>query len=420
MFGIPTKKDVRELKEVISTLQQKSYSPTVHWNSQGNSIPLFDFSDANEIKTAISSVPELSSVINYLGKSFSLGQYKIIKDNKVIDNSKLYDLFSKPHPIYNGSEFKQSFAENLFSYGVAYIYINKPAVTTSGMFILPSWSVKPYVDNTTHKNLRDATKLSDIIKYLEIESNGKSFELPIDNVLIITLNTTISIKDKYLIYESPLKPLEKALMVTPAMYDSMQNLMNNGGMKGFIANKSTDSGGFVPIDPKDKKELQKAFKNYGSKSNQYDLAFTNADLNYIPITSRIKDMLIPEQQKMIKTIIADVLGFDTAILNNDNANKYANYKEARKSMFTETLIPAANNYSFALSSYFNEQINLDFSEIDVFSEDEKLKAETTNLESTLIINLNNAVLSGSMDRNNAIEFLVLNGYEQLTAQKLIK
>lgn len=419
MFGIGTDKKIKHLEKTIVDLQAKSYTPQVFWDGN-NTIPLFNFSDANEIRTAVQSVPELSSIINYLGKSFSLGKYQILKNDKVLDNHELYDLFEKPHPLYNSSEFKQTFAENLFAYGVAYIFVNKPAVATSGMFIIPSWSCKPYVGDLTHKELREATELSDIIKHLEITTNQKTFTIDPKDVIIVTLNTNISVKDKYLIYESPLKPLENALMVTPAMYDSMQNLMNNGGMKGFISNNSIDSGGHLPIPEEDQNIIQKAFRNYGSKSNQKDVAFVNYKVDYVPITSRIKDMLLPEQQKMIKTIIADVLGFDTAILNNDSANKYANYKEARKSMFSETLIPAANNYSFALTSYFNELIKLDYSHIDVFSEDEKLKAETTNLQSTLIINLNNSVFLEQMTRENAIEFLVLNGYDIEIAKKLIK
>jgi len=33
---------------------------------------------------------------------------------------------------------------------------------------------------------------------------------------------------------------------------------------------------------------------------------------------------------MIKTIIADILGFDILILNNTEGNKYANYEQQNK------------------------------------------------------------------------------------------
>ena len=423
MLGLASIKTVNVLKKQLADIQKKSFTPSVFWDTSGNTIPLFDFSNSNEIKTAVQSVPELASILNYLGKSFSLGKYQIVSNDKIIEKHDLYDLFKHPHPLYNESEHLQNVAENLLAYGVAYIYMNKAGVRTHGMYVIPSWSVKPFVGELTHKQLREATEIEEIIKHYEINTGTKKFNIEAESIIQVRLNTTANIKDKYLIFESPLKPLEKALMVTPAMYDSMQNLMNNGGMKGFISNKSTDSGAFVPVDPKDKDEVSKAFKRYGSKSNQQDIAFVNYDLNYIPITSRIRDMLLPEQQKMIKTIISDVLGFDTAILNNDAANKYANYKEARKSMFSETLIPASNNYSEAITNFLfdgrNEVINLDFTYLDVFSEDEKQKAETINIESQLIINLNTAVYNGQMLRSNAIEFLTLSGYDPINANKLI-
>jgi hypothetical protein len=209
-------------------------------------------------------------------------------------------------------------------------------------------------------------------------------------------------------------------MVTPAMYNSMHNLIDNYGMRGFVSNASTDSGSFVPLEDDEKREIQNQFKKYGTKKGQYQLAFTSNDLKYVPISSPIKDMLLPEQQKLIKTIIADILGFDTAILNNDAANKYANYKEARKSLFTENIIPASNNVSESLSDYFDSELTMDFSHLDIFSEDEKTKSEKIAIETQYIINLNTSVSLGNMTKDSAVELLILNGYEKEIANKLIQ
>lgn len=424
MFGIKKlKSDNVKLSNQVAELQQKSTE--LQHDIISYSVPLYDFNKKDEIRKAIDTVPELASILNYLCNSFSVGKYHIQKKGEDVENN-ILNILQNPNILQNETEFKQSYLESIIGFGVAYIYINTIGLPefTKSISILDADKTSAYVGKLTQKELLESNDLNNVIKYFEYSKNGEKFKINSSNIIIIS-STNAEIKNKYITFKSPLKPLEKALQVTPAMYDSMQNLMNNGGMKGFVSNKSKNEYGSIEIDEKEKKELQKAFKNYGSKSNQHDIAFTNSELNYIPITSRIKDMLLPEQQNMIKTIISDVLGFDTAILNSNNANKYksTDYQEARKSMYQEKLIPIANNLTENLSSYFfkysEEKIILDYSDIDVFSEDEKTKSEKISVESIYIINLNKSVSLNEMSRDSAIEFLIINGYDEETAKKLI-
>ena len=425
MFGInKLKTDNKNLSKQVATLQRKS-APTTN-EIISVSVPLYNFNNKSEIRTALNTVPELSSIIKYLSNAFSVGIYQIYKNDEIVDN-KITELLNNPNPLQSGTEFKQSFIENLISFGVSYIFFNSKGLPefTKSISILDSDKTNAYIGETSQKELLEAEKLNDIVKYFEYTTEGKTIKIESDNVVVVTMNTDVKKKGKYLNYQSPLKPLEKALMVTPAMYDSMQNLMNNGGMKGFVSNKTKDDAGNVPINEREKKVIQKAFKNYGSKSGQYDVAFTNSDLNYIAITSRIKDMLLPEQQNMIKTIIADVMGFDIAILNSNNANKYksTDYQEARKSMYQEKLIPAANSFTSGLTKYFfkhsSEYIKLDYSFIDVFSEDEKIKYETSNIEINNIISINESLMSGYINYNNALYLMINQGYSNEDALLLI-
>lgn len=418
-------KKLSSLKAEIEVLklQQKS-QPIRFWDKKGNLIPLFDFSSYVDVDKAIRTVPELSSIINYIGKSFSSGIYKEFQNDKEIENSNVVKLLRNPHQLYSGSEFKQAIGEILFSFGVCHLYMNTPGrrENTESIMILPPQDTNIYVGKiTVDEFLKNSEEL---IKHYEFNFNGKTHKIPKDEIITITLNTKPIIENEYLHYESPLKPLQDALMVTPAMYDSMSNLMDNYGMKGFISNQTTDSGGYMPIEEEEKEQIQKDFNKYGTKKGQRQISFVRYDLKYVPVSSPIKDMLLPEQQTMIKTIVADVIGFDTILLNNSDASKYGVfYKEARKSLFTENLIPASNNYSETISKYLykfkpNNNIILDYSHLDIFSQDEKENAEKITLESNYIISLNEAVRNG-MNINSAIELLILNGYDEKTAKILI-
>lgn len=416
-LGIPSKKDYKNIKSELQQIQEKNLSPTVFWPPSGEAIPLFDFDNTDEIRTALNTVPELVGVMNYLKKSISLGNYANEKEQE----TELIKILNEPNPLNSKTEFLGNYIENLLAYGRCHIYFNKIGVNLKSLVIIPSDFVEIYVGDISHKQLRQATDLNEIIKHYEIKFNNNSIKIDPAEILTITYNSDFNIKNNYLKYKSPLKSLENALQVTPAMYNSMQNLMNNGGMKGFVSNKSTDSGSYIPIEPKDRKEIQKAFKNYGSKKGQFDIAFVNSDINYVPITSRIKDMMLPEQRKIIKEVIADVLNFDTVLLNNNDSSKYGVfYKEARKSLFTETISPIANNLTENISNKADEIVFLDFSHLDIFSEDEIQKVNKVNIESQYIINLNTAVKEERMTRENAINILILNGYDEQTAKKLIQ
>jgi len=416
----------KKKKVQIAEMQTKNYTPDIFWLQDGQAVQLFDFNNNSQIKLALDSVPELAAPINYMAKSFSTGKYEIKLNDKIVDH-KISLLLENPHPLFNESDFKQNVAKNLIAYGVAYIWANTPAMVenTKGMYVIPAWRVQPFVDNITDKTLRSAENIEDLIKYYVIQTDSKKIEIPTTEIIQIRQNVDISVSNKYLVFTSPLKPLEKALLVTPAIYDSMQNLLNNGGMKGFISSDTGDNINNIPITPEEKTELQTQFKKYGTKSGQYDVAFTKHSLKYVQITARIKDMLLSEQREMIKTVIADLLGFDNVLLNAANSSNYGVfYKEARKSLFTETIIPIANNYTDALTNYFFEfrknKIILNYSHLDVFSQDEKEKAEKVGIESRYIIDLNKSVFAGEMSKENAISLLVLNGYNQDEAQKLIQ
>lgn len=420
------KKEVAKLKNQIADLQEKSSTPQIYWLDDGRTVQLFDFNNNNQIKLALDSVPELAAPINYMAKSFSAGKYEIKLNDKVID-SKINSILEKPHPLFNESDFKQNLAKNLIAYGIAYIWVNTPAMidNTKGMFIIPSYRVQPFVGEITDKELRSAENIEGLIKYYVVQTETKQIGIPTDEIIQVRQNTDISVGNKYLIFTSPIKPLEKALLVTPAIYDSMQNLLNNGGMKGFIASDTGDNINNIPITPDEKADLQKQFKNYGSKSGQHDVAFTKHSLKYVQITSRIKDMLLSEQREMIKTVVSDILGFDNVLLNAAKSSNYGVfYKEARKSLFSETIMPLANNYTDALTNYFFEfrknKISLNYSHLDVFSQDEKEKAEKVKIESDYITKLNKSVFAGEMTKGNAISLLVLNGYNLEEAKKLIQ
>lgn len=415
-------------------LSQKTSTPDIFWTKKGKMIALFDFSNDAQIRKAVLHVPELAATLNYLSTAFSSGIFMEFSNGEEANNSKIVELLKNPHPLYSGSYLKRYILEQLFSYGRCHLYMNTNLgrrENAQNISILEADKIKTYVGDVSYNDYLSGGE--DIIKKYEYTFNNTMQEITdVENVVTLTWNTETLITGKYLKYISPLKPLEEALQVTPAMYDSMHNLMDNFGMIGFISNNQKDVAGSRPLDPKQQKEVEDEFQKFGTRKGQRRFSYINYPVEYTKVSSPLKEMMLPEQQRMIKTIIADVLNFDTALLNGDNKRGTLNgeagsaYSESRKSMFTENLIPVGNNVTEMLSDYFykfkvNTKLKLDFNHIDVFVDDERDMSENISQVSGFVIELNKAVADpeNNMTRDNAIAVLTTNGYTEEEAQNLI-
>jgi len=154
------------------------------------------------------------------------------------------------------------------------------------------------------------------------------------------------------------------------------------------------------------------------------LLFSNLWLDYQQISSPIVDLGITDQQKLMKEVIADIYGFNTLLLNNNEGNKYANYQEARRSFFSEVVIPLADTISNAFQDFYlyarkGEDIILYYRYLEVFATDKKLQAESLQQTQSAIIQLNEAVNTGAITREIAVSLLMSNGYTQAVAESLI-
>jgi hypothetical protein len=426
---------LRQIKRYIKSqlLTSKAYTPEYFYNLKGERVSLFDFSNDASIKTAVLNVPELAATLNYLSTAFSSGIFKEVRNGEEQENSQIIELLNNPHPLYSGTYLKRIILEQLFAYGRAYVYMDRSfsrRENTSNISILETPNIKTFVGDVSINDYLSGA--DDIIKRYEYTYNGKQESInDVENVITFTWNTEVSINNQYLRYISPLKPLEEALQVTPAMFNIMSNLMNNYGVRGYISNQTKDVSGSIPLTPEDKKIIEEEFKKLGLKKGQRQFSYISYPMQFVPISSPIKDMLLPEQQKMVKNIIADVLNFDTTLLNKDSSAKLnetsgSAYSESRKSMFSENLIPVGNNITQSLTDYFykfksNSNIILDFSHLDVFTEDERDMAEKIGEVSNFVIELNQAVSDplNNMTRDNAISVLTLNGYSLEEAKSLI-
>jgi len=402
--------------------QKKLYYKSVDTWTPESSMTHFNFSYKNDINTALNTVPELAAIVNYIAKSFSSG----IWNHNDLEKSWLLDLLANPHPLYSENELKQLIARELISYGVCFLYVQNNSVISNAksIAVLPTHLTSA---NTKSKNkdILNISSAKEIISNYSVKWEDGVEIIGTENIITISLSNIVSISNNKINYESPLKPLDKVLKVSESIYETMHELNFNRGAVGIISNDNTDASGTIPMTSEEIEELQKQYKRYGTLKDKWHIMFSDTKLSFQPISSPIKDMMLVEQLKQVKQTIADVLGFDTLLLNNQDGNKYANYNEARKSFFSELIQPLADTVSNSLNDYFlrerpKEKLTLDYSHLDVFAADKEKQAKTIEIETAYIISLNKSVANNEMTRNNAINLLIQNGYTEDNAKKIIQ
>jgi hypothetical protein len=400
----------------------------LHANSYMKQIG-FDFKNNEGITDAIKQVPELAAPLNYIGSSFISGKFQHKRNDIIVDSSEYLDIFRQPNPLMGKSEFFRNCIEILKAYGWFFIYVNTPTVPSSAksMTILDPTKTKIKTKVKNHSDSFQLDDISDIIKKIKYEDGLETTSITYDEskFILVAENTKFTIEDYELKFESPTAPLNDAFEVTPALYSSLSNINNNGGMIGIISGSGSDEIGRMFLEESEQKSIDKQLKRYGTKKGQKLYAYSKIPIDYTQLNSKIKDLDATAQRKLIKEVIADVLGFDNILLNNTDGNKYANYVQARKSFFSELIMPSSKIISEALSNYFfaerpNEIFHFDYSHHDVFTKSDSDKAKQIETTSKFIISLNAAVFKKEMTKDNAINVLVSEGYEKETAKTLIQ
>ena len=170
-------------------------------------------------------------------------------------------------------------------------------------------------------------------------------------------------------------------------------ILKNGGKREIIALVKQF------LSPKKKQELMEDIKSKsGAKNTGVPLILdgTDIDIRNGDFTPRDFDFLTALDE--IRNITASVLNVPSILIGDRTNSKFSNYKEAKKDLYTENIIPMAEQIAEHLNGIFkdklgpNERIDFDTSKIEVLKEDRNTKMERLNNISYLTINEKRAEL----------------------------
>lgn len=198
--------------------------------------------------------------------------------------------------------------------------------------------------------------------------------------------------------------LEKPINTFISSYDATHELMVNRGMLAII---SLTSGGndflrdvTLPQTASEKEAVQAALNKYGVVRNKMKYAITNLNAAVSPVSSTITDLGLTDVQKSCKKDIADMYQVPSVLLDVEGST-YANAKEAKTILYTDAVIPEANNIFYTLNRIYGfEEFKVMpyYDHLELFQEAKREQAAgMTNLVSALT----NAVTSGLMTQQEA-------------------
>lgn len=139
---------------------------------------------------------------------------------------------------------------------------------------------------------------------------------------------------------SRLYSLSEPISTLLSIGETITQLIVDGGARGIIGQGAKDIDTYsAPFLTREKIELQKALKEYGGLRGKFKYIITKGAASYIPITSKIVDMQLPELLMSAKISVFEQFGLPNIFAAEET--RYKSLPEARKEFYTGTIIPEA-------------------------------------------------------------------------------
>lgn len=324
-------------------------------------------------------VPEVNAILNKRASAHSSMKLEVVNKNTMepVDNN-LSRLLKNPNWFQAQSEYiKQT---NLFHdiYGNEFNYLFfgvgvKPENAKAMYSLMPDrMKVKYKSDESYFMQVEEPD-----VNY-EYDFNNKRIDIPSDQIIHLNDNRiNAKNKDDLLIGQSKLTALSKPVLNIVAAYEARGIMIRNRGALGILSNDSKDGiGSTLPIDDKEKENLQKEYRNYGITDNQWQIIITSLSLKWQPMGVDVDKLKLFEEVTEDTIKICDSYNFPYELLGSQKGVTYANKREAEKGWYQDSIIPEAQERIDAFNQKFQTAgkpytITGKFDHLPIFQDDRK-------------------------------------------------
>lgn len=341
----------------------------------------------NSVAEMYDNCPYIRAIIDYKASCVANGKLVLKQDKKdskdeIVLSSPYLDLLSNPNPLQSFQSLmaQTMIYESLYSKsflrgvkGMSSGYKNSRAIWS-----LPPSEVEVQYKNNDLVDLYSKFRLEDIIDYYEFNSNASISKLYNEEILYSS-DYTLGFIDTVSDFET----LQQSVANLMYIQESRGVIIRNRGALGMLSQSSgnKDQAGVIPLEPEDKINIQESYRKlYGIKPSQSSIIIPDLPMTWQSMITNIKELQLSEQSLEEFNICCDMLGVPRSIF--DDKTSFDNQSEVKKRLYTDTIIPYANNKANLLTRKFElkgQYFCIDYSHVDALQDDQKQKQETEKI-----------------------------------------
>ena len=321
-------------------------------------------------------IPELNAVISRKARMWSKMTLRIVSKETGKD-AKNYEYLIKVlrNPNWYQAQKEWLFQTKLFReiHGNEYLYFDKP-------FGMPYRSVKSLYSlppaNVIVKTPQELPFYMYSEPMIDYKFQWGDVKYQLDNTAVIQFNDgRVSMnQENWTQGVSKMEALKLPINNIRSAYESRNIIIRFRGAAGFISPDTKDAAGVLPLDDKQKKAMQEAWREYGTGRDQFQFVFAPQSVKYVPVGSNdpIKLGLFAEIESDFMKI-CDSYGMDRDLFGSEKGATWENKKQGERATWNNTIIPEALEWVDGLNDVFGTEkeswkIIADFVDIPVLQE----------------------------------------------------
>ena len=336
------------------------------------------YSIVRKITTSASSI-ELQ-LFNYLPN----GEKELITDGE------LYDLTTQPNRLQTFPEYLEEALLYLLLNGNTYTLGTK-SLGFGDAFREINVLSAPYVDIITGDRFEPIKGY----QYNDIKTQSFSF----DEVMHVKYPNPKGNATDRLYGLSPLQAGNKALQSSNNTYEANANIITNHGTSGILTSDSERS-----MTKEEGLAVQEAWDNKQRNPAKFGRTLTtSAKLRFLQMGMSPSDLKLLENGTMTMRSLCNIYQVPSQLFNDVAGTTFNNMDAAKKSLYTEAVIPNMNLFLTNFNNWFIDSwskkegkdysLEMNLESVPVLQDDQKSEAEKDKLVADTIINILNSPTS---------------------------
>lgn len=350
--------------------------------------------------------PVVQTVINVKALGFANMKFSVkdLATDEVIpinqydaDGGKLKELLAQPNPLQSTYEWLRQYKVNREVFGNGYSYASVP-VGFENIFTyeeinvinnLPPYLVTPVLTGSW----LEATEKEEIIAHYRLRTaNGRDIKLN-TNKVFHTNNANIKLDSHFTEGLSNLVALQKPISNIDKALESQNVIIKQRGPHGAWTSEKKDGAlGTLPLSKDEIKDVQEAFKKYGTLHGQYQQIISPHSLKWQKTGFSMKDLMLDNSISTAAIAISNSFGVPESLvryyIKTGSLGTDSNVDERR--LYDSTIIPESKDFMIAFNNFLKTaslgiELIGSFDHLKVLQKNQKEEADVnkTNQETAL-------------------------------------